>query len=268
MNELLPFITLEQYEALDAAFRGVYKRNEASNNYVLNVKPLDGYSLENVAGLKRTLAEITADRNERKRALAAFVDSDGNPLDPAAVQEALSKREEIKNWTPDEKTREIIASQVGQIKTKFEAEKASVAKERDELMKQIESLLVDNAARQALGAFELIPRGDELLMPHIKQAIRVVKDDETGEFVARVVDSKGNPRITMKQGETGFMGTREYVESMRSDDMFAPAFRASGASGTGGGNGAANGTNNNANANTRGNMSPNPIERLKELRRS
>ena len=263
-NELMPFLTHEQHEALDDAFKDVYKKD--GDKFVLNVKPTDGYSLENVAGLKKTLADVMADRDKRKRSLNAFKDIDGAALDPDVVKAALLKVAEMDGWSPEEKTREIIADRIKQVTEKFEGEKKEVVQERDGLLSQIKRLLIDNAAHIALGAFELVPRGDELLMPHIRQSVSVNKDEDSGEYVANVIDDKGNTRITMKQGETGNMEVKELVDLMRSDEMFAPAFRASGASGTGAGSGA--GAKNTHNASVDPSLSAaSPVERLKAIRR-
>ena len=72
----------------------------------------------------------------------------------------------------------------------------------------------------------------ELLLPHVKSMTRV-EQDGNGNFVARVVDQDGHPRISMKQGSQDPMTIDELVGGMKTSDTFAPAFAGSGATGSG-----------------------------------
>lgn len=78
--------------------------------------------------------------------------------------------------------------------------------------------LVQNTARGALSEH----KGNELfLMPHIERASKVVKDEATGKYVVRVVDSEGQYR---GDGKGGFMGVSELVSELKANKSFAGAF--------------------------------------------
>jgi hypothetical protein len=81
-----------------------------------------------------------------------------------------------------------------------------------------------------------------LMLPHIKPFVKVVEDG--GDFVARVVDAKGEPRIADSKGTP--MTIPQLVEVFKADKQYATAFAASDASGGGarnqGGGGGGGGT--------------------------
>jgi len=85
----------------------------------------------------------------------------------------------------------------------------------------------ENAARQALENAGGIP---DLLLPHALRAIKVVEQD--GDFIAQVVDGKGTPRIATAKGDPYTI--QMLVEEMKTNDIYAPAFRGTGAAGSGG----------------------------------
>ena len=58
------------------------------------------------------------------------------------------------------------------------------------LRAQLERHLVDAAAATALAAAE---GNTELLMPHVKAKTKVIEEND--EFVVRIVDAAGNPRV-------------------------------------------------------------------------
>jgi hypothetical protein len=61
--------------------------------------------------------------------------------------------------------------------------------------------------------------------------VRVVKDPATGKYVAKVVDAKGNDRIA--DGQATPMTIPQLVAEMSESSAYAPAFKGSGASGSG-----------------------------------
>src|SRR5690606_7665516 len=113
---------------------------------------------------------------------------------------------------------------------------SNVAKERDALVGQIENLLVDQTAITALSKHKLVEGGVDLIMPHVKKSIKVVKDDK-GNHASRVIGPDGQERISMKQGSTDPMTVDELIESMSKTKPFTVAFAGSGASGSEGAGG-------------------------------
>lgn len=96
--------------------------------------------------------------------------------------------------------------------------------------KKVEGKLFDVLAkREAESAITAAGGNAKVLLPHLLPFIRVAEQDD--DFTAQVVDAKGNPRIADGQGTP--MTIAQLVELFKADDAFAPAFAASGASGSG-----------------------------------
>jgi hypothetical protein len=89
------------------------------------------------------------------------------------------------------------------------------------LTSALESQLVDNAVTKAI----VEANGNSaLLLPHIKQGVKMHQNDE-GDFVAIVVDNKGTERFSLT--EAGKMMTiAELVGEFKGNDQFKSAFSA------------------------------------------
>jgi hypothetical protein len=209
---------LDSLDGLSEDLASAY--TEKDGRFYLDVTPVDGFSLEDVAGLKSSLAK------ERTNARSLSKQYEG--IDAEAARDALSRFEEIANWTPDEKIAEQMAAREKQLHGKHQGEMARIMGESGDMRAQLEQHLVKSVAMQAL---QSAGGNADLLMPHIMGQTRMELVD--GKFVAQVVDDKGVPRVSMKQGSTDNMGIAELVESMRNAESFSPAFAGSGATGSG-----------------------------------
>lgn len=94
------------------------------------------------------------------------------------------------------------------------------------LTKALEQRLIDAEASRVIAEQKGSVKG---LLPHIKPHIRVVEVD--GEFVAQVVDGKGNPRIGDAKGAP--MSISQLVEEFKSDAELSRLFEGTGSSGGG-----------------------------------
>lgn len=95
---------------------------------------------------------------------------------------------------------------------------------------QVESKLFEVLAKREVEMAIKELDGDEVvLLPHILPFIKVAEVD--GDFVAQVVDAKGNPRIA--DGQATPMTIKQLVETFQANERFGVAFKASGASGSG-----------------------------------
>lgn len=164
-----------------------------------------------------------------------------------ANREAAQFRHQVKKWealgkSPDE-IQELLEAAA-----KAEEEKAAKGGEWDKLKAQmvekhnkelenertskgrlrstLERHLIDGAAVAAIAEAKGVP---QLLLPHVRAHVKVV-EDENGDFVARVVDAKGDPRVNSK-GD--FMSISDLVGEMRQNEVFGRAFESSGAGGSG-----------------------------------
>lgn len=175
---------------------------------------------QEVAGLKANQQELLKDVKQKAAALKAYegVDAEKYKALEAAAAEADRKKAAAEG---DFKSLEA------QLTKKYEGLIEVERGEKTKLRTSMERNLIDAAAAQELARHSDSPK---MLLPHIRGQMKVVEQD--GEFYARVVDSNGNVRIGSGQGSSP-MTLSELIEEMKGDKEFAPAFRGSGASGSG-----------------------------------
>tara|TARA_R100000152_G_C6780095_1_gene212455 strand:+ start:2303 stop:3106 length:804 start_codon:yes stop_codon:yes gene_type:complete len=216
-------ITTEEREALDETMQQQYESID-DGRWILQVDSVDGYALEDVTGLKAALSKERTLAREASNLAKSF-----EGMDAEAARAALEKVSEMDNWTPQDKVAEQIERRERQLVAKHEKALADSGAENAHLRSQLDKHLIEAAAVNALNKH----KGNiELLLPHVKSMTRV-EQDGSGNFVARVVDQDGHPRISMKQGSQDPMTIDELVGSLRQSDTFAPAFAGSGATGSG-----------------------------------
>jgi hypothetical protein len=209
--------TVEKIDTIPEPLRAQYVKTD-DGKYRLD---LDGY--EDPVGLKSALdKERTAARDAVAQA-KAWKSLGKTPEDIQALLAAQEQAERDKLTKAGEwdKLRGQMTEQHQQELTKRE----ETAKA---LRVKLERHLVDGAAATAIAAANPSKGGVELLLPHVKARVKVI--DENGDFVVRVVDAAGNPRVN---GKGEFLSIADLVGEMRQSEVFAPAFLAPPASGGG-----------------------------------
>lgn len=212
--------------ALDQAPEALREHyTERDGKFVLGVEPVDGYSLEDVTGLKSALGAERTKREQYERDVIKFKD-----LDPDKARAALAKLAELEGIDPTKEADKIANS-------KFEAAKAQLLEkhqgeisQRDDrnafLTSTVDNLLREQQATAALAA----QKGNvEVLLPHILGATRTVEKD--GKFVVEVIDKAGNIRIADAKGTP--MDLTALVAEMRESKTFAANFEGDGQGGGG-----------------------------------
>lgn len=215
---------VETIDVVPEAIRGFYQEHDGK--FILQVEPVDGYALEDVAGLKSTLGKELTLRKKLEKDVLKFKD-----IDPEKARDALAKLEELSSIDPAKEADKIA-------NTKFEAAKAQLLERHNgelqsrdgkigKLTKTVESLLIDQAATAALAD----AKGSvDLLLPHVQRHTRVRENDD-GTYVVEVIDKSGNSRIGNGKGDP--MTIKELVQEMRHSESFGRAFEGSGQSGGG-----------------------------------
>lgn len=223
---LKAIISAEEHGKLAKELQGEYSQAK-DGRFVLAVDPVDGWGLEDVAGLKTTLAKEREAAKKSAELLEAFKD-----LDPKAARDALTKVEKMKDWTPDEKVKETIKARED-VLTRAHAEEVKKLSDRNAFLTgALSEHLIDAEVGRALNGKASV----ELLLPIIKGKTRV--DEKDGKFQVVVLDESGTPRMTMKRGADGRtstdnMGLEEFALSLKENPKYAPAFFGSGHSGSG-----------------------------------
>lgn len=214
------------YDALSSEQKALYKAH--GDSYIIDVEAVEGWALEDVSGLRSALE---SERNTVATQKAALRNFDG--LDPAKVKTDLARAQELMN-DPTQKaiTEAKIASITEQLEKKNKDILTPVQERNAFLEKQVHKTLKESAAIQAITAAK---GNTKLLLPHVLAAIAVV--EEGGELISRIVDEKGQSRITRKEGSHGPMEISEFVESMKSHNDFKGAFEGTQMSGGGSGTG-------------------------------
>lgn len=217
-------IDAEAHAALAENLRSEYV--EKDGKFVLDVTPVDGLELSDVGGLRSALTK----ERENVRKAQALIEKFGE-ITPDQAREALAELEKFRGSDPDKKAEELAEVKVKQVSDKLTAEKAKVEKELADTVKQLEAVLITDAATRAILDAEGEPT---LLLPHVERATRLRRLDD-GKRIVEVLDDDGNVRLSTKSGSTDAMSLGEFVSSLKENDKFAPAFKGSGASGSGAG---------------------------------
>lgn len=178
---------------------------------------------EHTAGLKAKRDELLANERKLKDRLAAL-EKDFDGIDPAEVRELLKARadEEAKrqkaqgDWEAREKQ---LHEQYGKKVSELEAGRQGLS----------EALHNAVAVRDVRGAIAERKANPRALEPHVLPFVRTVEED--GQFVARVVDAKGQVRISGTKGDP--MTIVELLDELSQDDALKPLFPSNGASGSG-----------------------------------
>lgn len=198
---------------------------ERDGKFFLSVDAVEGFSLEDVTGLKAALGKERTERERFEGLTTKFKD-----LDPDKVRTALTELEALKAIDPTKEADKLA-------NTKFESAKAQLVEkhtgeitERDQrintLTKTVEELLIDAVATGALAEAK---GAVDLLLPHVRANTRVKEVD--GKMTVEVVDKAGNVRIADGKGTP--MDISGLVAEMRQSEAFARAFEGGGQSGTG-----------------------------------
>lgn len=208
---------------------------ERDGKHFLAVESIDGLELSDARGLKSALSKEKENAKALKKSLDLFGD-----LDPDKAREALGKMDEYLNWTPDEKTREAneafekkitdkLEKERKKQTTKFEEEQGKLTTRNTVLEKELYNTKINMVAHKAI-----VDAGGEpeFLMHKVTSAMQI--REENGKFEVVIVNDAGEPKLTSTPGEYGSnMTVDQFVAELKEIEVLAPAFKGSGASGSG-----------------------------------
>jgi hypothetical protein len=221
-------IDAEAYNALPDPVKAEYSEisdGDHAGQFGLQVEGVNGYALDNVEGLRTSLANERKTTGEMKQKLKGLED-----LDVDAARAALTKVKDWETANPDDKVKAMIAEKEAALKEKFEGDLKTERDKSTGYYGQLEKALIDNAATAALAKHG---GNVAVLLPHMRTQAKLV-DNGKGGFDVRYTDAKGTELLTRKPNDTSYMGAEEYVEViLMKDDNFAPNFNGNDAEGMG-----------------------------------
>lgn len=195
-------------------------------------KTATGYAFENVAGLRSTVENTRAERDTATRRVqeleAAAKAFEG--LDPAAARAALERLQsgEVTDKSQMAAREQSIREQLAE---KHDEELSAVRQENESLRAEIEDRLVRQEGASAIARAGGNP---DLLDPLIERHCDVIKNAD-GRYEGVVLNEKGQPRVTMREGETGNMTIGEWVaDILKNDPRYSGAFAQLARGGSGG----------------------------------
>jgi hypothetical protein len=208
---------------------------EKEGKFCLDVITVNGTSLEDVTGLKKTLEKIRTNERDLTKKLEAL-QTKFKDIDPEEARNALGKIDEIKNWDGDRKITEAV-----------EATKRELAKQHTKIKEQLEEDLTDAQEQltdalvntKIVEALQKEQGNIDLLLPHVKRFVRMVRNSE-GRFYPEVISENGDPRVGDSDGSP--MTVHQLVLEMKTQKTFAAAFPGANATGSGGGSSSESGT--------------------------
>ena len=217
---------------------------EKDGKFFLEVNEVDGFTLENTKNLRSALSKERSDKEEALRSVKAFGD-----LTPDEVKSAMEKAKDFENMTPKEQVDKLVEERTAGIKTKLESDMSALQNDYDRLKTNAENTFINSAIQNAISKSEgkVVPGAADMLIKSIRESVAVSGEGDSASL--KILNEKGEPRISAKPGESGDMGLQEFVDSYASNKDFAFLYQGSGQSGSGPTNQGNNGNNGNGNGN-------------------
>jgi hypothetical protein len=215
--------TVDAVEVVPEPFRGYYEEDTAAGKFVLkaDLKPL----AEAYTGAQKklqTLNKQKGDDNRKDAARRTIIDSITSKLTEAGIEvgDDLATLPDVISTKFTELMDQVKGGKeakfnIDAVKKQFEKQLATEIGKKDAelttMRGSLEKYMVKSAAATALAQAGTVDKGNELLMPLIQKAVKVVKND-AGEYDVSVVDDDNNVRLNNK-GEA--MSISDLVNEMK-----------------------------------------------------
>ena len=228
---------LSKVNSLDevpSEFRALYKEISEGGEtfYLLNAKPVDGYSLDNVVKLKEALQnERAAKVSDVKQAKNDLIEQYGG-LTPQKVKDVIEQNKVFSESNSDEKYQEALKQNKKSLEEKYEKIITEINDQVTVLKTQRNEAILDSEVDRVLSEYDyVIDNGAKLVRPHIMSQLEVLEvDNKAVPVVINKKDGQKIPRLSLKQGDSGNMSIAELVE-IEANETFSGVFKGSGSSG-------------------------------------
>jgi len=212
--------SLEEVKGQTIDLSELYK--EENGNFILDVESVDGYSLQDVGGLKKVMEEAKAERDELKTKLKeATGQVDSLKLSNSQLEAGV-----------DTKNKEKLDAVKDELEASYKAKLEEMSKEKESLTQKLENVSIDSELNRVVSLLNLTDTGKKVLPKLVRDNLAL---DEAGNAIVK--NEKGVARIGDKFGN---MTIEEYmtVEVKKEfPDFFVNTTGGSGSNGGNGGNG-------------------------------
>jgi len=224
----MPDILKTRVESLDAVpenYRGAYAEVEGGGAFELSTEAVGSFELVDTGNLKSALVKESGTVESLEKALAPFKRFEESGI---GVDDALKAVERIAEWDKGNIDNEAevvrrIDSVKQQMVAEHEAEKSGLVSTNEKLSSKLRTLLIDN---EAIKAIEARKGNVELLLPHVRQRVKVIEKD--GDFGVQVLLESGEPAI---DGAGNGIGIDALIKGF--EEKYPMAFKGAASSGGG-----------------------------------
>lgn len=178
---------------------------------------------KNLKASRTTNQRVGNEARERREALEAWASKTGF----ATADEVKAKIDELTQQIASKsniKPEDIRAAIEAEINPKL----AAAEKSRDDMFGTLKEHLIDNQLLTAIGEHK---GNAKLLLPHLKGRMDVIKDEQSGKYVAVVKKPDGDGYEVGSDG--GYLPAAKLVERFKADKDFAGCFEGTQKSGGG-----------------------------------
>jgi hypothetical protein len=206
-------------ESVPESLREFYSpiEGDASGRHLLKVSAVDGFALEDVAGLKTALGK-------EKSALKELRGEGAKLQEQLTELRATNESLEAGIKTPEEMNALLEKKFGGQLKDlakKNQEEKDALVEKLQGKDGAISRLVLETAASKAISESGIVDAHADFMRNRLMAEMRVHQEDEDSLPTAVLVDAEGTPRVG---ANADHMTVKERIEEMKKDKAFAMAF--------------------------------------------
>ena len=225
MATLRAKLTADEHAKLAEPIKEFYAAGD-DGDYILDTD-LRGDVSRLSGALEKERKEGKATKTRLEELAAKYKDIDPEKYNEAVEKLAALEGEKGKNANEWESQRQQM---VDKHNKELEAVRGTITgkdTEIGELTRRLHDNFFAATANEAIGAEKGVP---QLLLPHLRQFVKITEDPETKELGYEVVDQKGDRRV---DGKGVPLTMRGLLSELKTSDVFGRAFEGSGASGSG-----------------------------------
>lgn len=215
---------IKDLSEVDQAEQALYKKLDSGDGYIIDVAESNGFNLENIQGLTRTLEKQKAEIEQANTALKEF-----GGLDASEIKRKLSRYEELKDMNPEQLTKEAkkAAKELARAEFQDEIKKLSdVIESRNASLKQAK-------IGEVLAEIEKAGGKTNLVRHYIDQVCKVDISDDGTAALKIFRDDGQTPRIKVENGADVPFSVSDLVKDLQSHEDYGIIFPSNAKSGSG-----------------------------------